>query len=207
MRTFVLRARRGPTAAFKLADSIGEPLHFEVVAHSLMNALFYSRHLREDVIFHVALEGAPDPPKLVTFKSSELGWMGGFHEAAMAGAFERALAASDGLGKDETRSSEEGVTVSRESFEKLARRLAECGPVFILDRKGQDIRDSVPGPTASFLLTDHIPMQQNTRHLLKRLGVRPLSLGPRVLFASQCVTLLHNELDRAEAASGSPGLR
>lgn len=198
MRTFVLRARRGPTAASRVTESIGDPIHFEVVAHSLMNALFYSKHLREDVVFHVALEGASDPPKLITFKSSALGWLGGFHEAAMVAALEKVLAGSVDLGREEVRAVDAGATVSRQSFEKLVRRLSGEGPVYILDRKGRDIRETPPDRDATFLLTDHIPMQPNTRHLLKRLGVKPVSLGPRVLFASQCVTLLHNELDRAE---------
>src|SRR5690606_41359285 len=54
-----------------------------------------------------------------------------------------------------------------------------------------------------FLLTDHIPMPKNSISGLKRLGAEAISLGPRMLFASQCVVLIHNELDWR---GGYPGL-
>jgi tRNA (pseudouridine54-N1)-methyltransferase len=31
---------------------------------------------------------------------------------------------------------------------------------------------------------------------MKRLGATPLSVGPKLLFAAQCIVLIHNELDR-----------
>jgi tRNA (pseudouridine54-N1)-methyltransferase len=61
---------------------------------------------------------------------------------------------------------------------------------------GEDIRTLQPAEDGCFLFTDHIPMQKKTLSLLSRLGVRQLSLGPRMLFASHCMVLVHNELDR-----------
>ena len=49
-----------------------------------------------------------------------------------------------------------------------------------------------------FLLTDHIPMPKNTFHTLDRLGAKKISLGSKMLFASQCVVLVHHELDQRE---------
>ena len=46
-----------------------------------------------------------------------------------------------------------------------------------------------------FLLTDHIPMPKNTFHTLDRLGAKRITLGPTMLFASQCVVLIHHALD------------
>jgi tRNA (pseudouridine54-N1)-methyltransferase len=39
-------------------------------------------------------------------------------------------------------------------------------------------------------------MPKNAIRGLERLGATKLSLGPRMLFASQCVTLIHYELDQ-----------
>jgi tRNA (pseudouridine54-N1)-methyltransferase len=38
-------------------------------------------------------------------------------------------------------------------------------------------------------------MPPKTLQGLERLGAKKLSLGPRMLFASQCVVLIHHELD------------
>jgi tRNA (pseudouridine54-N1)-methyltransferase len=38
-------------------------------------------------------------------------------------------------------------------------------------------------------------MPKTSFNTLKRLGAEKISLGPRMLFASQCVVLIHNALD------------
>ncbi|PKK91934.1 MAG: tRNA (pseudouridine(54)-N(1))-methyltransferase TrmY [Candidatus Wallbacteria bacterium HGW-Wallbacteria-1] len=197
MRTFVLRARKGPTIAADIQPSIGGENHFEVVASTLVNAIFMSKAIREDVTFHTVLEASPEGPKVVTVRSWELYRIGGFHEAAAVGLFRKALEGSARMVKDETRNIAQGLDVSKMSFERLVRGIAESEPTYLLDRKGDDIRvtDFQEGG-GCFLLTDHIPMASATLSLLRRIGVRKISLGPRVLFASQCVTLIHNELDR-----------
>lgn len=72
--------------------------------------------------------------------------------------------------------------------------------LFVMDRKGTSIREQVFEGNPCFLLTDHIPMPKKTFHGLERLGARKLTLGSRMLFASQCVVLIHHELDQREAS-------
>ena len=67
--------------------------------------------------------------------------------------------------------------------------------LFIMDKKGTPIRQQGFSSRPCFLLTDHIPMPKKSFNTLKRLGAEKISLGPRMLFASQCVVLIHNELD------------
>ncbi|MFT6909916.1 MAG: tRNA (pseudouridine54-N1)-methyltransferase [Oleiphilaceae bacterium] len=38
-------------------------------------------------------------------------------------------------------------------------------------------------------------MPKKSFNSLKRLGTQHINLGPKMLFASQCVVLIHNELD------------
>ena len=45
----------------------------------------------------------------------------------------------------------------------------------------------------SFIEMDHI---HKTFGSLERLGTKKLALGSRMLFASQCVVLIHHELDQ-----------
>lgn len=198
MRVFVLRSRRGPTAADYVDRSFGPPNHFEIVAHSIANSLFISNNIRQDVIFHVVLEGPPEPPKTISFDTRNLSYLGGFDERTLAAAVKRALDASSCLAKDESREVDSGLRVSRMSFEHLVRELTENRQVYLLSKKGTDIRKSELPQDGGFLFTDHFPMQKKTFHLLKRLGVQKISLGPVMLYAAHCIVLVHNELDRRE---------
>ena len=40
MRVFVLRARSAPTDSKELLDAVGKEAHTEILAHTLMNAIF-----------------------------------------------------------------------------------------------------------------------------------------------------------------------
>jgi len=74
--------------------------------------------------------------------------------------------------------------------------LAEDHPLFVMDRKGTPIHEQAIAGNPCFLLTDHIPMPKNTFHTLERLGAKKIALGSKMLFASQCVVLIHHELDQ-----------
>ncbi|MEF1219429.1 tRNA (pseudouridine(54)-N(1))-methyltransferase TrmY, partial [Photobacterium damselae] len=67
--------------------------------------------------------------------------------------------------------------------------------LFLLDKKGTNFREQELEGDLCFLLTDHIPMPKKTINSLKRLNTLPISLGPKMLFASQCIVLIQNELD------------
>jgi tRNA (pseudouridine54-N1)-methyltransferase len=91
---------------------------------------------------------------------------------------------------------ESGVTVRTLSFERLVQELAADHQLFVMDRKGTSIREQAFQSKPCFLLTDHIPMPKNTFHTLDRLGAKKITLGSKMLFASQCVVLIHYELDQ-----------
>ena len=74
--------------------------------------------------------------------------------------------------------------------------LADAHQLFVMDPKGTSIREQVFEGNACFILTDHIPMPKKTFHSLERLGAKKITLGSTMLFASQCVVLIHYELDQ-----------
>lgn len=195
MRTFVLRARAAPTERQALLAGVGGEAHTEILAHTLMNALFVAQSHRADVEVYLVLESTRDYSRTVCFVAAEMGHIGGFHEAAWLERVAAALDVSRGMGKEEQRSVEPGVTVETISFERLVARLAEDRQLFIMDPRGVSIREQDLPERCGFLLTDHIPMPKKTFNSLRRLGTEKVSLGPTMLFASQCVTLIHNELD------------
>jgi tRNA (pseudouridine54-N1)-methyltransferase len=198
MRTFVLRARTAPTDSQKLLASVGKEAHTEILAHTLMNAIFVAQSHRADVIVHLVLEDSKDYSRTISFHSNDMRDIGGFHEQALLGKVARALDLSRGMGKEESRLVESGITVRTISFEKLVKELAADHQLFVMDKKGAPLRGRVIAGSACFMLTDHLPMPKNSLKGLERLGAEKTSLGPKMLFASQCVLLIHNELDQAK---------
>src|SRR3546814_18566087 len=91
-----------------------------------------------------------------------------FDERALLGKIARALDASTGMGKDETRPVESGVTVRTVAFERLVQELAGDHQLFVMDPKGTPIHEQVFGDKPCILLTDPIPMPKNTFHGLTR---------------------------------------
>jgi len=196
MRTFVLRARAAPTDSQKLLASVGKEAHTEILAHTLMNAIFVAQSHRADVVVYLVLESTQDFSRTIRFESNAMRDIGGFDERALLGKIAQTLDVSRGMGKDETRPVESGVEVRTTSFEKLMQELADDHQLYVMDRKGAPIREQAFQGNPCFLLTDHIPMPKKTFHSLERLGATRITLGPTMLFASQCVVLIHHELDQ-----------
>lgn len=198
MRTFVLRARAAPTDSARLLASVGQEAHTEILAHTLMNAIFVAQSHRPDVVVHLVLESTQDYSRAIRFEANAMHDIGGFDEQSLLGKVARALDASRGMGKEEERAVEAGVSVRTISFERLVQQLAADHQLFVMDRKGKPIREQPFAGNPCFLLTDHIPMPKKTFHSLDRLGATRITLGRTMLFASQCVVLIHHELDHRQ---------
>ena len=196
MRTFVLRARAAPTDSQKLLAGVGKEAHTEILAHTLMNAIFVAQSHRADVTVYIVLESTQDFSRTIRFEPDAMHDIGGFDERALLGKIAKALDASRGMGKDEARPVESGVTVRTVSFERLVQELADDHQLFVMDPKGTSIREQVFEGNPCFLLTDHIPMPKKIFPSLERLGAKKIALGAKMLFASQCVVLIHHELDQ-----------
>ena len=198
MRTFVLRARAAPTDSARLLASVGTEVHAEILAHTLMNAIFVAQSHRPDVVVYLVLESTQDYSRTIRFEASAMHEIGGFDERALLGKVAKALDASRGMGKEESRPVESGVSVRTISFERLVQELAADHQLFVMDPKGAPIGEQAFGDNPCFLLTDHIPMPKNTFHTLDKLGAKRIALGRTMLFASQCVVLIHHSLDQVE---------
>ena len=196
MRTFVLRARAAPTDSQALLAAVGQAAHPEILAHTLMNAIFVAQSHRPGVVVYLVLESTRDFSRTIRFESSAMRDIGGFDEGTLLARVAHALDASRGMGKDETRPVEPGVSVATTSFERLVQQLSADHQLFLLDPKGTPIHSQEFGDRPCFLLTDHIPMPKKGIPGLERLGARKITLGRTMLFASQCVVLVHHELDQ-----------
>lgn len=196
MRTFIIRARKGSTRWEKIRASIGGKEHFEVVAHSVINAFFVSNGFREDVEVYIILDSSEDFPRTIRLSAAEGISIGGFHESAVLDIVEKALKESKGLKKDETRTIAPGLSVSGFGFEKLVAGLLTTRAVYLMEPKGEDILTISLEPNPVFILSDHLAMPKKSILGLKRQGLKTISLGKKMLFASQCVVLLNAAVDR-----------
>ena len=84
-----------------------------------------------------------------------------------------------------------GIEVEVISFEWLVKRLAAEGICYLLDHKGDPASGIDLCADSVFILSDHVPMPRKSFNSMKRQGVKTVSLGSTLLFASQCITLLH----------------
>ena len=197
MRAFVLRARSAPTDSQQLLAQVGGDAHTEILAHTLMNAIFVAQSHRDDVVVYLILESTQDFSRTITFTAAQITGLDGFHEQAWLNKIAKALDASQNFGKEQRANVEPGICVEATSFEKKIQQISEQYQLYMMDKKGTFIREQAFDGDVCFILTDHIPMPKKSFNSLKRLGTQKISLGPTMLFASQCVVLINNELDLA----------
>ncbi len=196
MRTFVIRARKGTVKAEKVCSQVGSGQHFEIIAHTLANAFYISKNIRSDVEVYVVLDSTPDFPRTLVFSSNDGLSFPGFHEQAILDVISSALARGINVTKGLIKTIEPGIKMCGFGFDTLMKGLQEQSPVYLLDKKGADIRSITVEQQGIFVLSDHLPMPKNSIKGLERRGLTKINLGPKMLFASQCVVLVHNELDR-----------
>jgi tRNA (pseudouridine54-N1)-methyltransferase len=197
MRTFIIRARKGTTRWDRVRSTIGTKEHFEVIAHSVINAFFVSNGFRTDVEVYIVLDSSEDFPRTIKLSSADGLSIEGFHEEAVVSLVEKALKDSQGLQKDEIRVLAPGLQIYGFGFEKLITSLLETHTIYLLDSKGDDIRKTELDQNPVFVLSDHLAMPKNNVKGLKRRGVKTISLCKKILFASQCIVLLNYEMDRS----------
>lgn len=195
MRTFVIRSRQTTTRWDQLASHLGTKGHIEIVAHSVMNAFFASNSFREDVEVYIVLDSGEDFPRTIKLSGKDGLSIDGFHEQAIINVIAFALKNSNDLLKDATLTLAPGIEIIGFGFEKLIRQLLATRTVYLLDKKGENIRTTKLESDPVFILSDHLKMPKNSVTSLKRQGMKTISLGKKMLFASQCVTIIHYELD------------
>jgi tRNA (pseudouridine54-N1)-methyltransferase len=195
MKTFIIRARKGTTDWKQIAHHVGDNHHIEIVAHCVMNAFFISNGFRQDVEVYIVLESSHDFPRTLHLVAEEGLSLGGFHEAAILSLIEKALKESIYLKKDETQTIQAGVSIHGFGFEKLVAGLLATRPVYLLEPKGSPIKTTKIEENPVFILSDHLSMPDKIVKSFKRKGAMPVSLGKTMLFASQCIVLLHAACD------------
>ena len=196
MVELIVRARAAPVNPDAFRAAIGKSEGIEYLADIVKAGLLLSKGHRQDVAIHLVLERSSDFSRVLTFNGSELGSFEALQERNLLHAMADALEVGSNLGKDQTVVDKRGLMVTTTSFERLVKRKTETSKTFVLRPDGEDIRTLSFPENAVFVLTDHTPMPRKTFASMARQGVSAISVGPTMLHAAQCISILLNEMDR-----------
>ncbi|MBV1877811.1 MAG: hypothetical protein KUG79_09240 [Pseudomonadales bacterium] len=196
MPEYIIRARQAPTDAGQFLRAVGTSAHVEYLAQIMINTLFVSKGHRKDTTLTLVLEDSRDFSRAISLKGESMGSLPGLTETGLLAVIAECLKAAANLEKECTVEMANGIQIQAISFEHLIKARVQNQRVYLLDKKGEDVRDLELEQSAVYILTDHIPMPRKTFKSLRRQGVRNISLGPTMLHASQCVVLIQNEYDR-----------
>jgi len=194
MREFILLASRAKTTADIDLLNLKEAGRIDLVCRAVSSALWTSDHLRTDTIIHIVLNGPSNPPKIISFFGDKLKNVDP-DEISIAKFIILALKKGRNLNLNEEIDVSEGIKVSKKSFEKLLKEKSHNQLIY-LHEKGNDIRKIKFKEDVVFILGDNLGLPKKTEKFLKNLNAEKISLGKISLFASHCIVIVQNELDR-----------
>jgi tRNA (pseudouridine54-N1)-methyltransferase len=201
MREFILRAAKANTSPLFNVEELTRAGRMDVVARCVSNALWVSMNVRKDTLFHAVLEGPNLAPKTVSFYGESLEGAD-YDEKSIALLIQRALKKGISLKQNEEKDVMPGIKVSKKSFERLVEEKAAEAKndddiqLIYLHKEGKDAREFNFKEHPIFIFGDLSGMPAKTEGLLDRYGAEKISLGPVMLFAAACITIVHNEMDR-----------
>ncbi|MBT3397363.1 hypothetical protein HOA55_00945 [archaeon] len=191
MAEFMYYSKNAVTAGNMIKDNLMKAGRMDIVCNVIISVFFVSNAMRDDVKLHLIFDGPPHAPRhLVLESNSEMP----ISKKNVAGLIKRMLYKSpDSEGLLEIFP---GASIERKSFEHVVKELdAEGKDVQLLDGRGTDIRERKLNGKEVFIIGDHEGFPSDKKKFLKK--IEKISVGPKVLFASQVVTLIHNEIDRS----------
>lgn len=161
----------------------------DIAIHTIIACFFLSHDLRKDVKLHLVFYGMPDPPKHIEIQiTPELE----ISKKDVGNLIKKILY------KYKTGKRIEaipGCFVEKKSFLKVVEELSAQGKkIFILDKKGEQLRKAKIPNDSVFILGDHEGLPKKELKRLKNTAHK-ISVGPKMYFASQVMAIVNNELD------------
>ena len=159
----------------------------DIVCNVIIQALFLSNKLREDVRLHLIFNGMPNPPMHLEFDSSKID-KEMISKKDVAGLIKRMLYKCPSTGKNEVFP---GGYIEKKSFSALLKELETEGKkILVLDKKGAGIRKVDNLNNCVFVVGDQegLPLKEVKKY-------DKISVGNEVYFASQIFVIINNEID------------
>jgi len=189
MREFIYYSKKAVTAGNMIKDNLMQAGRMDIVCNVIISAFFISNAMRDDVKLHLIFDGPPNAPRHLVFESNK---DMPISKKDVAGLIKRLLYKSPD--KEGLKEIAPGCSIEKKSFESLVKELDHEGKnVLLLSGKGKDIR-GLNLDKAVFIIGDHEGFPKDKKKFLKKID--GVSVGPKVLFASQVFTIIHNEIDR-----------
>jgi tRNA (pseudouridine54-N1)-methyltransferase len=194
MRHFIYYSKTAPTSGNFVKEDLMASGRLDIAIHSIIAAFFLSHSIREDVILHLIFDGPPDAPKHLIFKPVLEGKTGKdkiyLNKKDIGKIIKKMLYKYKENEKTEVFP---GYWVEKKSLLSLLKEISSK-KLFLLDKKGENIRDLDLDDNSVFIIGDHEGLP-NLKKELKKLKIEKLSVGPKTYFASQTITIINNELD------------
>jgi tRNA (pseudouridine54-N1)-methyltransferase len=201
MRQFIYFSKNARTTG-NFGEDLMKAGRIDIACQVVIMAFFISKHMRDNVKLHLIFNGPPDPPKHIEMFPGIV-----LDEKALENKEDRDISKKDIAGlikkllykykpgiKNEVM---KGYFIEKKSFVSLINEFEEEGKtVFLLDKKGEDIRTIEISENPVFVIGDHEGIPKDEMKKLKKLNIKRVSIGNEMYFASQTLTIVQNELDR-----------
>lgn len=196
MREFIYYSQKARTTG-NFGDDLMKAGRMDIACQIVIMSFFVSHKIRNNVKLHLHFNGPPDSPKHIEmFPGKALGEDSN-HDISkkdVAGLIKKILYKYK---QGQNYEVMPGYFIEKKGIIDLVNEMVNEGKeVFILDRKGEDLRTIPIGKNPVFILGDHdgIPKQELKR--IMKLNIKKISVGDEMYFASQTMTIVQNELDR-----------
>ena len=191
MREFIYFSQSARTSGNFDTRELMNAGRMDIAIHSFIQGVFLSHGFRKDTKFHFVFYGMPDPPKHIEIQiKDDLE----ISKKDVGNLIKKILYKYK---KDQKTEVFPGCFIEKKSFFKLIEELDKEGKeIFLLDKKGEDIRNIEIGKNPVFILGDHDGIPKNELKRLKKMQIKKISVGNEMYFASQTMTIVQNELDR-----------
>ncbi len=190
MKHFVYFSNSATTSGKVLSgENLMKAGRIDIAIHSFIQGVFLSHNFRDDVKFHFIFYGQPDPPRHIEIQVKE---EFAISKKDVGGLIKKMLYKYKEGKKTEVFP---GCFIEKKSFLKVVEELMEEeNEIFILDKKGEDIRKTKISKNCVFVIGDQDGFPQKELRRLKNY-YKTISVGPLTYFASQTVVIINNELD------------
>jgi tRNA (pseudouridine54-N1)-methyltransferase len=197
MRRFVIIGQKATASGdFRLDDLAGTSGRLDVLLRCIRSAILISHGVRRDVVVYLVLRGGTRAPRVLRVEAAATKFLRP-DERSLATLVKKALEAQ-AAGEDEGFIDvRPGISVRRGGLDEIVAELGDAR-LFVLEPTGTDLRLAVDlnGTDATFVLGDHLGLDDTTRARLAALGAVSLRVGPVAIHADDVVTIVSNELDR-----------
>jgi len=192
MREFIYYSKKAVTTGNFDLSNLMKAGRMDIACNVIISTFFISHSTREDVKLHLIFEGQPNPPAHLIFEYDK---DMPISKKDIGGLIKRMLYKLPKSSDERIKKVFPGCYIEKKSFEALVKELDKEGKnIFLLDKKGEDIRGLKLKGNEVFIIGDQEGFPKGKSRFLK--DIETVSTGPRTYFASQVITIINNEVDR-----------